>query len=121
MSKQKALPGEDRAFWQMVLDSQINSGLSVNKFCEKEGISHSSFYNWRKKIQGYHIPISEKSEAQLDIEDSSDTGFLPIGKLELPAGGLNISFPSGICINVSNSCDPELLCRAINIICDRRC
>ena len=64
MSKQKTSPSEDQAFWQLVLDSQRNSGLSVNKFCEKEGISPSSFYNWRKKIQGDHPLISEKSEEE---------------------------------------------------------
>ena len=112
MSKQKTSSGEDRAFWQLVLDSHRNSGISVNKFCEKEGISPSSFYNWRKKIEGDHRPISEKPEAQLDIKDNSEAGFLPIGQLDLPAGGLTISFPSGICVNVSNNCDTALLCSA---------
>lgn len=121
MSKQTKSPGEDRAFWQLVLDSQRNSGLSVNKFCEKEGISPSSFYNWRKKIQGDHILTSENLESQSDIEEETDAGFLPIGKLELPAGGLNISFPSGICVNVSNSCNTQLLCSAIDIIRGRQC
>ena len=121
MSKQKKSAVEDQAFWQLVLDSQRNSGLSVNKFCEKEGISPSSFYNWRKKIYGNHVPIFEKPESRLDNEDDVRSGFIPIGHLDLPAGGLNISFPSGICLNVSNGCDRELLFSAINIIRDRQC
>ena len=51
MSKVKDIANDDHQFWRLVIESQAASGLSVNRFCEKEGISPSSFYQWRKKLE----------------------------------------------------------------------
>ena len=51
MSSVKEVDSDDHAFWQLVIESQAGSGLSVKKFCENEGINPSSFYQWRKKLE----------------------------------------------------------------------
>lgn len=45
---------------------QQDSGLTVKEFCSNEGIVHSTFYYWRKKLQGSgrknaFIPLIVKS------------------------------------------------------------
>ena len=116
MSRQKRSHRDNREFWQLVLDSQRNSGLSITKFCEKEGITPSTFYNWRKKLASQEAVIPEDSNNK-----TVNTGFLTIGRLGCESRDINISFPSGIEINVSNNCDINLLNKTINALCDRQC
>lgn len=41
-----------REFWQLVMQRQEESGISVAKFCEQEDLRAVSFYAWRKKLSG---------------------------------------------------------------------
>jgi hypothetical protein len=44
MSKRQANFNKERLqFWQMVIKTWRNSGMSVSKFCKAEGV----FFNWR--------------------------------------------------------------------------
>ena len=41
----------DRAvYWREIVERQPESGLSVARFCEDEGVSTASFYNWRRRL-----------------------------------------------------------------------
>ena len=40
-----------RQEWQALLDEQPRSGLSIQRFCQSEGITPSSFYSWRTKLR----------------------------------------------------------------------
>ena len=40
-----------RQEWQALLDKQPCSGLSIQRFCQSEGITPSSFYVWRTKLR----------------------------------------------------------------------
>ena len=51
MSKErKKTNNEKRQFWQMVIETWQNSGMSISKFCKAEGLAEGTFYNWRKKL-----------------------------------------------------------------------
>ena len=39
-----------RDFWQLALDRQRSSGLSVAAFCRQESLSDKTFYLWRRKL-----------------------------------------------------------------------
>jgi hypothetical protein len=45
-SKQAQSNKERRQFWQMVIETWQDSGMSVNKFCKAEGLSEGTFYSW---------------------------------------------------------------------------
>lgn len=36
--------------WQVLLDRQARSGLTVGAFCDREGVSKSSFARWRAML-----------------------------------------------------------------------
>lgn len=36
---------ERRQFWQIVIETWQNSGMSVARFCKAEGLSEGAFYN----------------------------------------------------------------------------
>jgi hypothetical protein len=63
----------DRAgYWREVLRRQPHSELSVRDFCEREGVSTASFYNWRRRLAEAErvvdapafVPISVAQQAQ---------------------------------------------------------
>lgn len=80
--------------WRERVRRQRDSGLSVAEFCEAEGVSAASFYQWRKRL------------AAVDEPATADAGplFVPVAvrgdvnesiRLELP-NGLLVHFPGAI-------------------------
>lgn len=67
--------------WEDRFRRYMHSGLSVTEFCEWEGISTATFYNWRKKLAAGGGPVrsSDRSpdwnEPPLPIDRTS---FLPV-------------------------------------------
>ncbi len=56
---------EREAYWRDVLERQAGSGLTVRDFCDFEGVSTASFYNWRRRFaddvqpnQPAFVPVS---------------------------------------------------------------
>ncbi len=43
--------GNRQPFWQERIAAQERSGLSVQQFCKEHGLSHPSFYYWRKRLR----------------------------------------------------------------------
>lgn len=52
---------EKRAFWQMVVQMQEESGLSVRRFCEREGVGQASFFGWRRKFRAEAVAEGGRS------------------------------------------------------------
>jgi hypothetical protein len=53
------------------LDKQKTSGLSVERFCTQEGLSVSTFWNWRKRYSATSKATAPVSFARLDIAPHS--------------------------------------------------
>ncbi len=69
---------EKRAFWRMVVQMQEESGLSVRRFCEQEGLGQASFFGWRRKFRAEGAERRDGSEhggesvrlpVRLDVQD----------------------------------------------------
>lgn len=45
MEEEKAL------IWQKRMQEYMSSGLSVNKWCEENGVTRSNFYSWKKRLE----------------------------------------------------------------------
>jgi transposase-like protein len=43
-------------FWRGRIAAQENSGISVERFCEQQGITEQSFYTWRKRLREEQQP-----------------------------------------------------------------
>ncbi len=122
MSRQKEAGSDDHEFWRLVIESQVASGLSVNKFCENEGISPSSFYQWRKKLEQKSDSTSTHDDDMINEAVSSvKPGFIPLGQIHSDLKDLCIAFPNGIQVNASGSCDVRLLCETVRVLCEQRC
>ena len=87
--------------WQERLESYQASGLEVDVFCLKEGISRSTFYRWVDRLKdGIPEPMLAEKSAQ-DRAESGQAAFVPISlkaspvEIELPNGGI-VRLPLGV-------------------------
>ena len=48
--------------WERLLSEQAGSGVSQRAFCNRRGLSHSSFYHWKRRL-GEAVNGKEESEA----------------------------------------------------------
>jgi hypothetical protein len=110
---------DDLRYWQMVFETFNASKLSVKQFCKNEGIAEWSFYHWRKKLHQSSCEHSSDEKAiALPEVNSSDLppAFTQIANLSSVYPPMRIEFPSGICLDISNGCDGQLLHQAIDCL-----
>ena len=85
---------DDYLDWQERLESYEASGLDVDVFCLREGVSRSTFYRWKDRLRE-GIPESMATErAAQQRAESGEAVFVPISlkaspvEIELPNGGI---------------------------------
>jgi hypothetical protein len=92
---------DDYLDWQERLESYKASGLGVEVFCLREGVSRSTFYRWVDRLKdGIPESIAAEEAAQQRVE-SGGAAFVPITlkvspvEIELPNGGI-VRLPLGV-------------------------
>ena len=88
--------------WQERLESFDASGLDIDVFCMKEGVSRSTFYRWKERLkEGVPSEMVAEQEARNRAESAEGTAFVPISLkaspvvIELPNGGI-VRLPLGV-------------------------
>ena len=88
--------------WQERLESFKASGLELDVFCLKEGVSRSTFYRWVKQLKnGIPESMIVEEEARKQAESAEGAAFVPISlkaspvEIELPNGGM-VRLPLGV-------------------------
>ena len=88
--------------WQERLESFEVSGLEIDVFCLKEGVSRSTFYRWKDRLKdGVPEPMVAEKEARDRAESAEGAAFVPISlkaspvEIELPNGGM-VRLPLGV-------------------------
>ena len=87
--------------WQQRLESQKASGLSINLYCLREGVSTTTFYRWVNQLQAGVPEALLAEEAARKQAESGDALFLPVSlkaspvEIELPNGGV-VRLPLGV-------------------------
>lgn len=107
--KQVKSNNERRQFWQMVIETWRNSGMSVTKFCKAEGLSEAAFYNWRKRLSSITSQPVEPSE-------SNSSAFI---KVALPKNNhalLELEFSSGNILRIHSGADNKTLSIVLSVL-----
>jgi len=88
--------------WQERLESFKASGLEVDVFCLKEGVSRSTFYRWVGRLkEGIPESMVAEKAARERAESAEGAAFVPISlkaspvEIELPNGGI-VRLPLGV-------------------------
>lgn len=68
--------------WRGILEQHRRSGMSIEAFCAREGISRSSFGRWRARLGGVaQGTAAERVEAIGPGGDPRAVGFVDVGEL----------------------------------------
>lgn len=93
---------DDYLDWQERLESFKSSGLDIDVFCLKEGVSRSTFYRWKQQLRdGIPREMIAEQEARQKAESAEGAAFVPIAlkaspvEIELPNGGI-VRLPLGV-------------------------
>jgi hypothetical protein len=108
-SKQAKSSIERRQFWQMVIETWQDSGMSINKFCKAEGLSEGAFYSWRKRLSGRHSQRKEQS--------SSSPPFIEVAMSKSDHAALELVLSSGHRLRIGSTADNKTLSNVISVLC----
>ena len=68
--------------WREIVSRQAESGLSVQAFCEREGIKAASLYGWRSRLQQEAQGKSSTGRTPRKPRSEKPTGeFIDLGAL----------------------------------------
>ena len=93
---------DDYLDWQERLESFKSSGLDIDTFCLKEGVSRSTFYRLKQQLRdGIPHEMLTEQEARQEVESAEGASCVPISlkaspvEIELPNGGV-VRLPLGV-------------------------
>lgn len=75
--------------WRAIVASYAQSGLSVEGYCQREGICRSSFYRWRLLLGG-----SAQEPGSLSVARAA-VGFVDLGTLNPESARLELRLDLG--------------------------
>lgn len=89
---------ERERYWRDVVARGSRSGSGVRAFCEREGVSTASYYNWRRRFD----EADEVANGELPL-------FVPVrvGGDGSPGevSAIEVAFPSGVIVRIASGAD----------------
>jgi len=104
---------DDHLDWQERLESHKASGLSIDEFCLREGVSRSTFYRWVDRLKdGIPEPLKVE-ETTREQAESGQAAFVPIS---LKASPVEIELPNGSVVRLPLGVGQVVLVEAIRAV-----
>ena len=89
--------------WIDCLERYEKSGMAVAEFCQKESVSVSAFYSWKKRLAGELSSKQTKPAARQQSESASTRySFQAVELLPANVSTTTIRFPNGIEIEMGS-------------------
>ncbi|WP_372725737.1 hypothetical protein [Novipirellula sp.] len=100
--------------WRDRIERFAQSGLTVADFCDREGYSVASFYQWRRKLRS---PVPDRPTGSSDQPASFVAVELPPDEMEADqTTGLEIELPGGAVARLDRNTTDEQQRRLIKNI-----
>ena len=110
MSREQAKSNNDkRHFWQMVIETWQNSGMSISKFCKAEGLPESTFYNWRKKLTDGQSQTNKQAV-------KNPSAFIKVAIPRSDHALLELELSSGNTLRISSGADNKTLSSVLSVL-----
>ena len=81
--------------WRELVARQVESGVPVQAFCERERLSVTTFYGWRSKLRTRSVVRAGKSSVGKSKVSEPTGGFIDLGSLEGSASRYEIRLDLG--------------------------
>ena len=113
---------EKTEFWKFVFAEHVRSGLSVRAFCQREGVSEPSFYQWRKKLavnensSSRPVPEASPNFLPVTVVDATDDRVRSTASVEIESTiqlDAQIVTPSGYQVQLSNAAQASLILQSL--------
>ena len=105
---------DDYLDWQERLKNYRASGLSVDVFCQQEGISTTTFWRWKERLKdGIPEPMLAEKEARGQAESAEGAAFVPIS---LKASPVEFELPNGAVVRLPLGVGQVVLVEAIRAV-----
>jgi transposase-like protein len=110
MARQRRDP-EREAFWRGALKRFDGSGLSVRAFCQRERLTESAFYAWRRTI-------AQRDGDRRQRGTPGRPSFLPLRVTHhaAPDSSISIELAGGRVLRLPDSTSPERLAALIHAL-----
>ena len=82
-------------YWRRLIRRHATSGLSVRRFCVREGIAESRFHCWRRKLRQRDVQESQPVEKKPAISPKPDRAAAGNGSPFLP-----VQFPMAVALPI---------------------
>jgi hypothetical protein len=109
-----------REWWRRQLARQKSANLSVTEFCRQLGVSITTFYYWKKRVDeapstvSGQVPVENSSRRLTATARATPSSFVPVSILEPSAGAqLEIELTNACVLRLKGVIDPSLLQAAI--------
>jgi hypothetical protein len=100
--------------WRRRLRQQLNSGLTIHQFCQREAISTANFHSWKRRLSLRTTSASPFSDVP---------AFVPVIVPPAPKSQLHgspdivtIQLPNGGRIHLPIAAGVELLCQVVETV-----
>jgi hypothetical protein len=111
--------GSVAGLWRGRIAGQRRSGLSIAAFCDREGFSTASFYQWRRRlgrVRRRARPVNRERQSPVPSDRRAGPLFVPIAlpRAEAVCSGVRIELPGGAIVAIPDDASADLLTRAMS-------
>jgi transposase-like protein len=105
-----------RAFWQLAIQRQQKSGLSIARFCQREGLQPVTFYGWRRKLQQQALK-APRGHADDGRQAKESPLLVPVRLLQdRESAAVEVVSPRGMVLRVRDDADTENVRRVLQLL-----
>jgi hypothetical protein len=99
--------------WQQRLEGQKASGLGIDEFCLREGVSRATFFRWAARLRE-GMPGSSTADATAGEQaGTAPATFLP---LTLRTSAVEIHLPNGVLVRLPLRTGQKAIVEAIRVV-----
>jgi hypothetical protein len=104
---------EDYRQWQQRLERYQTTEMNLDVFCLQEGVSRSTFYRWKQRLDDDVPEPSEADFAEHQRPETNESLFLPIS---LKSSRVEIELPNGGVVRLPGDVSKDVLVAVVRVV-----
>jgi len=104
---------EDYRQWQQRLERYQTTEMNLDVFCLQEGVSRSTFYRWKQRLDEDISESPEADSAEHQRPELNESLFLPIS---LKSSRVEIELPNGGVVRLPGDVSKDVLVAVVRVV-----